>query len=317
MELDDGRKLMKSVLRATMVQPIVALICLGLSLLLVIRTAYRIENLIRSLIDDMRKVEEGSLLEVRENDEVAEVHALSSHMNHMILRLRKALENLYKKDIKQTEVELYSLQAQINPHLFYNTLEVINMMLLVREQYDLSELVVDLADIMRFNVSRKQLCIPLRDEMDMIDKYLEIMRARFSSRFSSRLENDADTLDCPVVKLLIQPIVENAVLYGIENCQENCEVVVRSRLEDGLLVVEVEDNGSGIDPAVAEAINDGSYRGAYGKHSGIGMRNIIQRIRLYYGEEYGLEVKPLSGRGTLARITLPQRLPDDKEEERI
>ena len=289
MELDDGRKLMKSVLRATMVQPIVALICLGLSLLLVIRTAYRIENLIRSLIDDMRKVEEGSLLEVRENDEVAEVHALSSHMNHMILRLRKALENLYKKDIKQTEVELYSLQAQINPHFFYNTLEVINMMLLVREQYDLSELVVD----------------------------LEIMRARFGSRFSSRLENDADTLDCPVVKLLIQPIVENAVLYGIENCQENCEVVVRSRLEDGLLVVEVEDNGSGIDPAVAEAINDGSYRGAYGKHSGIGMRNIIQRIRLYYGEEYGLEVKPLSGRGTLARITLPQRLPDDKEEERI
>ena len=281
MELDDGRKLMKSVLRATMVQPIVALICLGLSLLLVIRTAYRIENLIRSLIDDMRKVEEGSLLEVRENDEVAEVHALSSHMNHMILRLRKALENLYKKDIKQTEVELYSLQAQINPHFFYNTLEVINMMLLVREQYDLSELVVDLADIMRFNVSRKQLCIPLRDEMDMIDKYLEIMRARFGSRFSSRLENDADTLDCPVVKLLIQPIVENAVLYGIENCQENCEVVVRSRLEDGLLVVEVEDNGSGIDPAVAEAINDGSYRGAYGKHSGIGMRNIIQRIRLY------------------------------------
>ena len=216
-ELDDGRKLMKSVLRATMVQPIVALIWLGLSLLLVIRTAYRIENLIRSLIDDMRKVEEGSLLEVRENDEVAEVHALSSHMNHMILRLRKALENLYKKDIKQTEVELYSLQAQINPHFIYNTLEVLNMMLLVREQYDLSELVVDLADIMRFNVSRKQLCIPLRDEMDMIDKYLEIMRARFGSRFSSRLENDADTLDCPVVKMLIQPIVENAVLHGIEN----------------------------------------------------------------------------------------------------
>ena len=314
-ELTDNTGIIRSIAFNAMLLPLIAVCCLLCSLLVINRMARRLEYQLHAVIDDMERVANGALVEAVPNHAFRETDDVCVNLNRMVKRLKEDLDTIYRKEIKQKEAEFYSLQAQINPHFFYNTLDVINMLLLVRSQYDLSELVVDLADILRFNVSRRQTVIPLGDEIALIGKYMQIMEYRFKDRLHYETDCAPETLQYPIVRRLVQPLVENAVLHGMENNSDPCTVSLRSWFEDGQLLVEVRDDGAGIDPETAAKIMDGTYQKDYTRSSGVGLKNIVQRVRLYYGPQYGLRIEPMPQGGTLARLNLPQTPPDGLEGE--
>lgn len=304
-ELVGNDNVLRSILQSAMVQPLVALGCVVVSIFIVFAMARRIERPLHSVIVDMQRVANGELIETTPSNEFVEVNELSIGLNKMVVRLRQTLNLIYQKELKQKEAEFYSLQAQINPHFFYNTLETINLALLVRQQYDLSELLVDLADILRFNVSNKETIIPLGDEMELIRKYLQIMQCRFSDKLRCEMNCDPQTLSCRVVKLLVQPLVENAIMHGVEGFASDCSIHISSFFKDEKLVIEIRDDGIGIEPETAKAICAGTYHAKHERHSGVGLKNIIQRIKMYYGDEYGLDIHPGKEGGTVVVLFLP------------
>ena len=144
---------------------------------------------------------------------------------------------------------------------------------------------------------------------------MQIMEYRFKDRLHYETDCAPETLQYPIVRLLVQPLVENAVLHGMENNSDPCTVSLRSWFEDGQLLVEVRDDGAGIDPETAAKIMDGTYQKDYTRSSGVGLKNIVQRVRLYYGPQYGLRIEPMPQGGTQARLNLPQTPPDGLEGE--
>ncbi len=306
--------LMRSTMAAVFILPLVGLLCAILAILMINRTSHHIIEPLHRVIQDSERVAEGELIETMPSHDFIETDEVSQNLNRTVGKLRENLDTIYKKEIKQRETEFYSLQAQINPHFLYNTLDTINLMLLVRQEYDISELIVDLAEILRFHVSKGKTIISLRDELSMTEKYLHIMEYRFNGRLHHQLDCTPDSLDCKVAKLLVQPLVENAILHGIEGTNKQCTVTIRSYIRNNNLFIEVHDDGVGIDPEAAVSITNGTYHKQYSTHSGVGLRNIFQRIKLFYGPEYGLSIAPSESGGTDVELRIPADAKEDEHE---
>ena len=304
-EIENSAEYIDDILHNAMIQPLVALGCGIIALLLCVYTSSRIERPIRRLILEMTEVEGGNRREVTESDRIREIKMIGQGLNHMNAQLQTASDIIHRKEIAQKEAELYALQAQIDPHFLYNTLEIINMRLLVAEQYDLSDMVVNLADVMRFNIASTDIIIRLKEELDVVERYLEIMQRRLGNRLDFSINYSADAAAAPILKLLIQPLVENAVIHGIEKCTHPCTVGIQASVNGDYLDIEITDDGDGMDEETVLRINDGTYTRAYGRHSGVGMVNILKRVRLYYGDTDLLKVSSVPGKGTTVKLHLP------------
>lgn len=315
-ELSGTGTLWEILFKTIMVQPLVALLCLMLAAFLARKQAAKIDRPLQNIVSAMKHIEDGKLLECVPDNAFVETNRLAVSMNAMVNRLQRSRQLIYEKEIRQKEAEFHSLQSQINPHFFYNTLETINLLLLVEDKIELSNLVVNLADILRFNISNKATIITVREEMDLVTKYLQIMQARFSDRLKCEMNCTEEALDCPIIKLLIQPLVENAVKHGLENLAGACVISIRAYIDGDKLFVYVEDNGIGIDPVIAAAIMDGTYCPDGGRHNGVGIQNIIQRISMYYGCGYGVSIaqRPCSGTQVILCIPYQKNLLSGKEE---
>ncbi len=301
----DNRPLLAVLSNTLIAQPLIALFCLIVAFFVTRAMARRIDFALSGIMWAMRRVADGELAEIREGALFRETDQLGVFLNATVQRLKDTLNMVYEKELMQKEAEFDSLQAQINPHFFYNTLETINMLLLVDGRYDLSEMVVNLADILRFNISGASAVITVGEEVELIRKYLAIMRERFSDRLVCEIDLPDEVREVRIVKLMIQPLVENAIIHGMENTADPCHIRISGRIEAGRLIITIEDDGVGIDPAVAAAIMDGSYKGGHEGRNGVGIGNILSRIRLYYGEGYGIALAPGASRGTQAILYLP------------
>lgn len=312
-EISDHKSLMISVLGMTMVQPLVAFFCLLLALVMVRSMSRRIDKPLQNVMCSMKRVADGELDACTPDDILVETNQLTLSLQQMVTRMKNSRNTIYEKEIKQKEAEFFSLQAQINPHFFYNTLETINMLLQVDEKYELSELVVNLADILRFNISSKATVITVREEIELVEKYLVIMRARFADKLICHVDCTAEALESAIVKFLIQPLVENAIQHGLEDVVGECHITITARVEADRLLIAVEDDGKGVDPLVAKSITQDDYRAAHGRHNGVGLHNIIQRIRLYYGGDCGLHMTSCQPHGTRVALSLLKHPPQWEE----
>lgn len=200
------------------------------------------------------------------------------------------------------EARLEALQRQINPHFLFNTLNSIAS--LVRVEPELSrEMIVKLANILRVLLKDREAFVPLRDELAFTDDYLDIEVVRFGEKLHVVKEIAEETLDVVVPGMLLQPLIENSIKHGLEPRISGGTVTVRSRItEEGLLLVEVEDDGVGMDPQS----NELSTAGAAGRNgTGIGMRNIRERLQVLYGDLAALEIRSRPGRGTRVTLSMP------------
>lgn len=268
---------------------------------------------ILNLIKAMRNAKLGTLRPISVTFSAMEINELNNTYNQMVGSLNELIEVVYEKEIVQSRTELKALQAQINPHFLFNTLEAFYWALEEKGEEELAEIVVAMSGLFRYVISRadEEEWVTVGDELDHAERYLKIMDMRMVDRLAWRIEADEESRRAPIPKLLVQPLVENAILHGVEQRLGRGEVGVRAEPSDrpGFIRVEVADNGPGIDAERIRELRESLAQGAGGrssKGSGVGLANVEKRLRLYYASAgEGLIVESAPGVGTKVSFEIP------------
>ncbi|MEG2783156.1 MAG: histidine kinase [Lachnospiraceae bacterium] len=247
-----------------------------------------------------------------------------SSNNLFLEEISVLVEKIVEQKTRENSVEMFdkqakltALQSQINPHFLYNTLESIRGQALMDGNDEIAKMMEALASFFRYSISRKGNLVTLRDELKNIENYMTIQRYRFNNRFSLEIfidEEDEMAYDYLIPRLIIQPIVENAIFHGLEECLEGGKVEIEVIVTDKNLLITVSDNGQGMDAKKLQLINQrinsaAKYikepKGESKVNTGIALPNIHKRIQLLFGEEYGLQVYSTLNQGTDVEITIP------------
>ena len=251
-----------------------------------------------------------------------EIGELAHHFNKLIHTINELIAQGVKKQALTKEAELRTLHSQIDSHFLYNTLENIKMLAEMENQRTISDSLTSLGGMMRYNFKWSGEYVSLQDEIRHIQNYIAVMNIRFDEPIQLELKIPPKLLEIELLKMSLQPIVENAVKHawlGVEESKSVIRIEV-SEYEDSGIIITVRDNGAGIQAGRLEKLNEsiraeeiagvsaGNGAGIGKQAFGIGLRNVHQRTRLYYGKQYGLHVYSKEGQFTEVVITLPKVL---------
>ncbi len=235
-----------------------------------------------------------------------EIERLGHSIRSMVSTMRHLMDDIIEQEAQKRRSELDVLQSQINPHFLYNTLDSVVWMTENGRTDEAILMVTSLARFFRISLSRGSNIIPIADELEHARHYLTIQKMRYKNKFSAVIAAEDGVEGLYTIKLIVQPILENAIYHGMAYADGDGEITVRARRDGGDVVIEVADNGPGMPEETVERLLDQSYAAAPGtKGSGIGLRNVHQRIRLTFGEEYGLAIHSEPDAGTTVCIRLP------------
>jgi len=261
----------------------------------------RITQPIKELEASMEAVQEGNFDIQLDIDGEYEVVQLTKSYNVMIRKIRNLMDQILIEQEAKRKSELSSLQAQINPHFLYNTLDSIVWMAEHEKHEDVILMTSSLASLFRISISKGQMIIPVRKEIDHAKHYLTIQKMRYKDKFTFKFEIDETIYDYEVLKLILQPIIENSIYHGIRHMVDEGEITIRGYLKEDHLYFEVEDDGLGMSE---EVIQNVLYEEA--NEQGVGLNNVHERIRLMYGKQYGLEIESEIEEGTKIIFKLPR-----------
>ncbi|MCI9282008.1 MAG: histidine kinase [Lachnospiraceae bacterium] len=234
-----------------------------------------------------------------------EIQHLGRSIGDMAKRIQELMQDIVAEHESKRKSEFDTLQSQINPHFLYNTLDIIVWMIENEQKNEAVRVVTALARFFRISLSKGKSIIPVRDELEHVRNYLMIQQMRFKNKFTYRIEEEPEILGLASLKLMLQPLVENAIYHGMEFMDGDGEILVKAGLKEGKLCFLVADNGLGMTGEQVEQILSGKPHASSRRGSGIGVKNVNERIRLYFGEEYGLSIDSEPDEGTRIRICLP------------
>lgn len=261
----------------------------------------------------VKKISEGELEIEMEERGSYEIRRLGDSIKKMTVRIRELLQDIVKEQEIQRKNELNTLQAQINPHFLYNALDIVVWMVENEKPQDAVRALTALARFFRIGLSKGRTIIPVRDELEHVKSYLTIQKMRYKNKFEYRMEAGEEVLEMSTLKLILQPLVENSVAYGMEFQDDGeGEIVLRAYLDGEDLVLQVEDNGPGILPDRLDAIRRGEVL-ASRRGSGIGVKNVGERVHLTFGGSYGLEIESEPDEGTCITIRQPAKVYSQEE----
>jgi len=284
---------------------IFALLLLFVALILAI-SAYlsaKISKPMKRLEKSMRLVEKGDFNQNVHVDGAYEVEQLSNRFGTMLSRIRELMEQNARDQETKRRNELEVLQAQINPHFLYNTLNSVVRMAGSGRNDEVVTTITSLSKFFRISLSKGKTVIPVSDELEHVRHYLIIQQLRFRGKFVFDIQAEEAVSDALTLKLVLQPIVENAIHHGIEYLTEEGRILITAGAEAGDLVLRVSDNGVGMDPERLSAVRSSTAESATG--SGVGIRNVAERIRLAYGDAYGLWIDSELEVGTTVTLRMP------------
>ena len=258
---------------------------------------------IRSLRDSMRKVQNGQFDTHVEVITENEIGSLGRSFNLMTSEIRALMEqNVYEQKQKRKS-ELKALQAQINPHFLYNTLDSIIWMSEAGENDEVVEMTSALARLLRQSISNDKEEVELEKEIEYVKNYLTIQKMRYKDKLEFFIYVDPRVAHVPIIKLVLQPLVENAIYHGIKYKETKGNLKIYAKPVDGRVEIVVADDGIGMDEDVMEHIFDEHRKEQ--KRNGVGVPNVQKRLQLQYGSEYGIRYESVKGAGTKAVITIP------------
>ncbi len=268
---------------------------------------------INRLVKGMKKVQKGDGNVYIEEDRKDELGFLNKTFNEMSRDINHLVHWVYREQLTRKEAELKALQSQINPHFLFNTLEAINWMAHLNNVPEISSTVSDLSDLMEASIGRDDRLITVEEEFTYVDKYISLLKRRFEDRLELLRNVREDVLGIKIPRLLIQPLIENAVYHGLEKSRSRGVITLNAAQSMGILTIEVIDNGTGMGSAELESLNEklsmdnNTYFKTLGesKSRGIGIENVNRRIKLFYGEDYGLKIESEAGRYTKVTIVVP------------
>lgn len=269
------------------------------------RISARISDPIRRLEQSVKELEAGAQEVAIKEDGCYEVRRLAHSIASMVSTMRHLMDDIILQEKRKRRSELEVLQSQINPHFLYNTLDSVIWMTEAGRYDEAIQMVTSLARLFRIALSRGRSFIPLADELEHARHYMTIQQIRYQDKFTASVRAEEGTEGLYTLKLIVQPLLENAIYHGMAGCEEDGRITVTAKREGGDLVIDVSDNGVGMPPEVVERLLDESQPQTRSSGSGIGVRNVHRRIRLTFGEGYGLEVFSEPDEGTTVRIRLP------------
>lgn len=265
------------------------------------------------------------LSNAKENEDIEELlqeldkSAETEYSNHLFSGITELINREQKAQILSTEATIHALQSQINPHFLYNTLETIRSKAILQGNEEIANMNEALATLFRYNISRPGEMATLADEMENVESYLIIQQYRFQDKFKvTRIfdEDDGYLMNYMMPILTIQPIVENAIHHGLEGKVGQGEIMIRAFTTQNRLIIIVSDDGIGIPEEQLKemkrklehtsGVSDMSMKQKKNHKHGIALVNVLQRIKFYYGDEYGLEITSTEGCGTTVEICLPK-----------
>ena len=272
---------------------------IGMAFLISSNISKPIESLRRS----MQAVESGNFdidITVKARNEV---YQLARDCDIAVKKVRDLIEQNRREQELKRKLELRSLQAQINPHFLYNTLDSIIWMIELGENDRAIDMTSALAKFFRIGISRGSETISMRTEVEYVQTYLEIQKQRYKDKLSYEISFAPELSGYQILKLLIQPLVENAIYHGIKNMEGPGLIRITGVLDSGAIVIRISDNGVGMGPEQLEALRDGLIEP--NQANGVGVRNVQERIHVYFGLDYGVRFESTPGLGTVATIRIP------------
>lgn len=237
------------------------------------------------------------------NDRKDEIGQLTESFNYMVNKINLLIKEVYQEKLAQKSAEIEALQAQINPHFLYNTLDSINWMLIDRGETDISEIIVSLGKLMQYCIDTDNALVTLEEEYQYIQDYLCIQKNRLEDRLQYVMEIEDEIKQLLVPKLILQPLVENSIKHAIEPYEKQGHILIRSYMSGGKIHISVQDNGKGMTPAQIQMILQPDKR--TGERTGIGVRNVARRLKLFFGEDSELKIESEKGSGTTMTIIIP------------
>ncbi len=286
----------------------VLFICLGIAFLTALLLAGDISKPINKLVKSMSTVQNGNFeidLVYKRKDEFS---FLISRYKKMLSEIKELIDELYvselnkkKAELKAKDAELKALQAQINPHFLYNTLDSINWLAMKLNANDISIMVKSLSNFFRYSLSQGKNIITLEDETRQIESYLRIQEVRFKNKLSYVIDFQPDILKYYTVKLILQPLVENAIIHGIEKRKGEGFIEISGIQKDDTVEIRITDDGVGADADKLNGILDGRVK----ESASFGIKNVHGRIKHFFGEAYGLSYVNNEDSGITAIITIP------------
>jgi two-component system sensor histidine kinase YesM len=259
---------------------------------------------VKKIIHAMGKADKGDYdvrISLEGRDEFAKI---AHHFNDMILRIKES--NQQEKDalVRKKNAEIKSLEAQINPHFLYNTLDAINWVAVDHEEFHISKMLINLATILRYSIHRCNEIVTLQEELEYLKKYIYLQQERFCYSFQFMIHVDDNLKDCKIHKLLLQPLIENTIVHGFPGSTGHDEIEIEIQLQyDSYIQIQIKDNGKGMPGELVELFNNYDYRQDTADTS-IGVRNVITRLKLYYSSNSCFHVEAREP-GTVVTLMIP------------
>ena len=239
----------------------------------------------------------------------SEITTLSESFGHMVLRIQSLMEQVRQEEISLRKTELKALQAQINPHFLYNTLDAIAWLCEDGQNKEAEEMVTALANLFRISISKGHEMIPIEKELQHARSYLKIEKIRYKDQFTYHFDVDETCLGYLCNKITLQPIIENAIYHGVNQMPDEGKIDIRIFSKEDDIIFQIEDNGVGMTEEMCREI----LQRESGDRTGIGIKNVNDRIKIYFGEEYGISIVSELDEGTCVTIRMPKTKEDKYE----
>ena len=306
-------ELLKDSKKARSIYVLVAAILVIVALVLSNLISRNITRPLQQLRDSMAKVQEGDFraaeVEVTSRNEVG---SLTRSFNVMTSRIQELMkQNIYEQQQKRKS-ELKALQSQINPHFLYNTLDSIIWMAEGKKNEEVVVMTASLARLLRQSISNEEEQVPIGQEVEYARSYLTIQKMRYKDKLEFQIQVDAQIMGVPIIKLVLQPLIENAIYHGLKYKEGKGLLIVRGYREGENAVIQIRDNGAGMDEQTLAHIFE-KHKVNY-RSNGVGVYNVQKRLQLYYGMDYGITYSSRQGEGTTASIVIPMNVIPMKQE---
>ena len=261
---------------------------------------------LKKILDAITQIREGNFDISIDHQNRDEIGIIANNLKNMVANIDSLIKENYIIKLREQEAEIRSLQAQINPHFLYNTLDTISWKVLLMGGEDISKVINALGEILRYNIRQSTKIVSLREEFQQIENYLFIQKVRYEDRFRIEYDIRQESLGMQIHKLLIQPIIENAIQHGLESKKSGGLLRISTSIRGTDLEICIYDNGKGISrDRISQVLNSRIPEQPYERNNHIGIYNVHKRIQHYYGQEYGITIESEVGQYTKVLITIP------------
>jgi len=257
---------------------------------------------VRTLCNAMKTVESGEFHAIGEIQATSEIQELAYEYNIMIGKINELMQTIVSEQESKRKSDLKALQAQINPHFLYNTLDSIIWMGEMNRSDDVVRMTSALSKLFRISISKGKEIISIKDEIHHVTSYLTIQEMRYKDKFNYTIDIDEEIMHCKTLKITLQPLVENSIYHGVKSVDYEGLIEITGRRVDDNIILKVSDNGKGMNKEELDAIlNTNTSK----TRQGTGVMNVHERVRLYFGDSYGLEFNSIEGIGTEITVKIP------------